>query len=65
LAVGKAALRNLTKGLHDELQEQGVFVGTVTIYGEIKPETHFAPDNIAETFWQLNQDRNEWEIDYK
>jgi len=65
LAVGKAALRNLARGLHDELQSKNIFVGTVTIYGEIKPKTNFAPDNIAKIFWQLNQNRNEWEIDYK
>ncbi|HIY94040.1 SDR family NAD(P)-dependent oxidoreductase [Companilactobacillus sp. HBUAS56275] len=65
LAVGKAALRNLAKGLHDSFQNKNIFVGTVTIYGEIKRGTHFDPDNIAESFWKLNQDRNEWEIDYK
>ncbi|GAB5055789.1 SDR family NAD(P)-dependent oxidoreductase [Companilactobacillus alimentarius] len=65
LAVGKAALRNLAKGLHDNFQSKNIFVGTVTIYGQIKPETHFAPDKIAEAFWKINQDRNEWEIDYK
>lgn len=65
LAVGKAALRNLAKGLHDSLQSKNIFVGTVTIFGEIKPDTHFDPDKIAESFWKINQDRNEWEIDYK
>lgn len=65
LAVGKAALRNLAKGLHDSLKSKNIFVGTVTIYGEIKPDTHFDPDKIASSFWQLNQDRNEWEFDYK
>lgn len=65
LAVGKAALRNLAKGLHDSLQSKNVFVGTVTIFGEIKPDTHFDPDKIAESFWKINRDRNEWEIDYK
>lgn len=65
LAVGKAALRNLAKGLHDSLQSKNIFVGTVTIFGEIKPDTHFDPDKIAESFWKIDQDRNEWEIDYK
>lgn len=65
LAVGKAALRNLALALHNDLEEQNVFVGTVTIFGEIKPKTHFAPDKIAKSFYETSQSRTDWEIEYK
>ena len=39
--------------LHDELNEKGIYVGTVTIMGEIKPGTHFDPADIAAKYWEL------------
>lgn len=65
LGVAKAGLRNLAQLLNQEMSQENIFVGTVTIYGVIKPQTHFAPDLIADQFVRLSQQRNQWEIDYK
>jgi NAD(P)-dependent dehydrogenase (short-subunit alcohol dehydrogenase family) len=56
LAVGKAGLRSLALTLHAELAPRGVHVGTVTVAGQIKPDTAFDPDRIADTFWSLHAD---------
>lgn len=55
LGVGKAAILNLAKSLHDELKPKGVHVGAVTINGFVKPGTSLDPANIAEKFWELHQ----------
>jgi short-subunit dehydrogenase len=53
LGLSKAALRNLVASLALELEPQGVRVGTVTVFGEIKPNTAFSPDRIAEEFFAI------------
>ncbi len=68
LAVGKAALRNLTYSLASEVEKDGIHVATVTIAGFVKAGTFFAPDLIAEKFWALHmQPQGAWdkEIIYK
>lgn len=64
LSVAKAGLRNMVQLLNTTLKDSGIFAGTVTVGGVIKPETHFAPDLIAEKFVELAQKRNTWEINY-
>jgi len=64
LSIGKAALRNLAFTLAEELKPQGVFVGTVTIGGIVAPGTHFAPELIAEKYWELYEKREQHEIVY-
>ncbi|WP_144528918.1 SDR family NAD(P)-dependent oxidoreductase [Peribacillus simplex] len=64
LSIGKAALRILALTLAEELKSQGVFVGTVTIAGNVDPDTHFAPGLIAEKYWDLYKKREEHEIVY-
>jgi short-subunit dehydrogenase len=54
LSLGKAALRAAVSLLHDGLKGDGVHVAGVTIYGVIAPDTPFAPDRIAETYWALH-----------
>ena len=54
LAMGKAALRNLTYSLASELEPCNVGVATVTISGFIQPGTRFDPDMIAESYWDLH-----------
>lgn len=54
LAVGKAAMRNLALTLNKELADTGVRAASVTITGEIKPGTPFAPDRIAQAYWRLH-----------
>lgn len=65
LSMDKAALRAMAQILHKELKEQGVFVGTVMVCGAIRPDTHFAPELIADCFWTLYKERNEFEIIYR
>lgn len=64
LSIGKAALRTLTFTLADEMKPQGIFVGTVTIAGNVAPGSHFAPEFIAEKYWELYEKREEHEIVY-
>ncbi|MEM5008482.1 SDR family NAD(P)-dependent oxidoreductase [Priestia megaterium] len=64
LGIGKAAIRNLAFSLAKELKPQGIFVGTVTIAGAVAPSTHFAPELIAEKYWELYEKREENEIVY-
>jgi len=47
--------------LHDTLKEDGVYVGTVTIAGEVKRGTALDPKNVAEAFYTLYTNRNEVE----
>ncbi len=54
LAIGKAGIRNLAYSLGAELEPDGIQVATVTIAGFVRPGTHFDPDKIAETYWQLH-----------
>lgn len=62
LAVGKAGIRNLTYSLGEELESEGIHVATVTISGTVQPGTHFDPDTIAQSYWQLHsQPTGHWE----
>lgn len=54
LAVGKAGVRSLALTLNKELAASGIRVATVTIAGTIAPDTDFAPELIAEAYWQLH-----------
>ncbi len=65
LAMGKASLRNLAYSLAGELEATGVFVGTVTIAGNVAYGTHFDPDLIAERYWEQHTQRHETEIIYR
>ncbi|PXX54269.1 short subunit dehydrogenase [Hungatella effluvii] len=65
LSLDKAALRSLCMIMKEELEPKGVHVGTVMVCGGIKPGTYFAPENIAEKFWELYQNRELFEIRYE
>lgn len=66
LTVGKAALRAVALCLADELEDTGIRVSTVTIFGSIQPDTHFDPDLIAERYWEAHTDGQvEAEIPYR
>ncbi len=54
LALGKAALRNLCFSMFEELKPKNIHVATVTICGFVKPNTKFAPDVVADAFWNLH-----------
>lgn len=65
LAIDKAALRGLTLAMHNELEPKGIFVGTVMVCGIVGGNEHYAPSNIAETYWQMYQERKDWEVRFE
>lgn len=65
LGIGKAAIRYLALGLADELKADGIHIATVTICGAIAPGTKFAPEAIADVYWQLHAQQPEnWQVEY-
>ena len=64
LSIDKAALRALAYTLHEQLKPRGIFVGTVTVSGTIGGDSFFAPERIAEAYWQLYTERRECEVVY-
>lgn len=63
LSIGKAGVRNITQSLNKALKPKNIFVGTVTVCGMVKPDAPVHnPKNIAENFWKLYTDKNEFEI---
>lgn len=65
LAIDKAALRGLTLAMRGELEPTGIFVGTVMVCGIVGGSEHFAPANIAESYWKMYVERKDWEIRYE
>ena len=65
LAMDKGALRGLALAMHNELAPRGIFVGTVMVCGIVGGNEHFAPANIAEKYWQMYQERKDWEVRYE
>ncbi|WP_343605777.1 SDR family oxidoreductase [Fluviicola sp.] len=65
LSITKAALRNLALQLHEVLQGDHIYVGTLTVNNSIQPEseTH-SPKILAEKFWEMYLNRAEAEIQY-
>jgi len=64
LSIGKAGIRALAFALAEELNPQGIHVGTVTIAGNVSPGTFFDPDLIAERYWELHTNKDLKEIVY-
>ena len=63
VAVANAAKDKLVGMLAQRLEDDGVYVGQVTIAGTIKGTAWDSPDSIdpsdvADKFWQLYQDRS-------
>lgn len=65
VSLDKAALRTLAYAFHSELRTSGIFAGIVTIMGNVVPGTHYAPEQIAEKYWQLYVERKDCEIIYR
>ena len=76
LSVGKFGLLALAQAMARELGPQGIHVAHVIIDGQIysegyahlaaerPPDALLAPDDIAETYWQLHsQNRSSWAFD--
>ena len=65
VSIDKAALRALAIAMNQELKEQGIYVGVVTIMGNVAPGTHYDPALIAQKYWKLYTDRSEAEFIFK
>jgi short-subunit dehydrogenase len=59
LGAGKAALRNFSLALGQEVRPDGVRVAMVQICGPIAPGGFFDPDRIADTYWSLHHGTRE------
>jgi len=61
------SLRSLALTLHQELKAQKIYVGTLTVKGFVKKETYVSPENIAETYYEMyeNRDQAEWVFEKK
>ena len=64
LSMDKAALRAMVYAMHPVLKEKGIFLGMVTVMDGIAPGSHFAPEKIAEKYWELYTDRSKIEVQY-
>lgn len=58
LSIGKSGLRSYAHCLHDELKDQGVYVGMLSIAGVIEEGTHFSPGNIADEYFDMYEKRD-------
>lgn len=65
ISIDKAALRALAFALSQEVRPQGIFVGVVTIMGNIAPNTHYDPAAIAAKYWELYEKQEEVEYVFK
>lgn len=65
VSINKAALRALAVTLNAELGGEGIFTGVVTIMGNVAPNTHYDPGDIAKDYWKLYTERKETEIVFK
>ncbi|KAA0688205.1 SDR family NAD(P)-dependent oxidoreductase [Azospirillum brasilense] len=54
LSAGKAALRNLTATLAEDLEPKGIRTAVVTICGYLAEEGRFAPATVADAYWNLH-----------
>ena len=64
ISIHKAALRALAFALHDEVKDQGVYVGIVNIKGNIGSDDYYAPATIAKIFYRMYQEKTATEITY-
>ncbi|HEV7381715.1 MAG TPA: SDR family NAD(P)-dependent oxidoreductase [Dyadobacter sp.] len=65
LALGKAGILNLAIQLNKRLKNEGIYVGTITINGFIRPysPTH-SPEILADKLWKLFTNRTDVEIQH-
>ena len=54
----------LAIAMHDELKDDGIYVGIVNIKGNIGSDEYYAPAKIAEKFYQLYTEKKDTEITY-
>ena len=62
LSLGKAGVRALADLLARAYEPLGIHVATITVAGAVAPGTAFDPDEIAEEYWRLHEQRvGSWE----
>jgi short-subunit dehydrogenase len=59
LGASKAALRNFSLALGQEVRPDGVHVAMVQICGRIEAGSFYDPDRIADTYWLLHEEKPE------
>lgn len=64
LSLTKAALRSYAYTLHEQVIDQNIYVGLVTIQGIIGSSKEMAPEKIAKAYWNLLEERNKVEAFY-
>jgi len=64
LSLTKAALRSYAYTLHEQVADQDIYVGLVTIQGLIGASVEMQPGMIAETYWQMLNKRDTVEAFY-
>jgi short-subunit dehydrogenase len=65
VSLGKAALRSAATMLGADLQQDGIRVATLTIAGQIAANTAFAPERIAERYWDVVHSDEPWQPEYR
>jgi short-subunit dehydrogenase len=65
VSLGKAALRSAATMLGADLKDEGIRVATLTIDGQIAADTAFAPERIAERYWDVVHSDEPWQPEYR
>jgi short-subunit dehydrogenase len=65
VSLGKAALRSAATMLGADLGPDGIRVATLTIAGQIAAGTPFAPERIAERYWEVVHLDGPWQAEFR
>jgi short-subunit dehydrogenase len=65
VSLGKAALRSAATMLGADLEPDGIRVATLTIAGQIVAGTSFAPERIAERYWEVVHGDGPWQAEFR
>ena len=65
MSMYKAALRQYAQMLNESLESYGIFAGIVNIMGSVGENEKFNPANIAEKYWQMYQNKSNFEYNYE
>jgi len=65
VSLGKAALRSAATMLEADLEPDGIRVATLTIAGQIGAGTSFAPERIAERYWEIVHSHGPWQAEFR
>ena len=65
VSLGKAALRSAATMLGADLEPDGIRVATLTIAGQIVPDTAFDPEHIAQRYWEVVHTDGPWQAEFR